>query len=72
MAANVKYTQPVIDYMSAIPMKYEQEILETLNYGISDGLSKEEIKPQLYFTGVPKIPDLVYDEIYDAMVKAMK
>jgi hypothetical protein len=72
MAANVIYTQPVNDYFSAIPMRYKQEILETLKLGITDGLSKEELRPQLYFPGIPKIPDLVYDEIYDAMIKAMK
>jgi hypothetical protein len=53
MAANHVYTQPVTDYFTSIPMKYEQKILETIHWSVIDCLPKEEVLPQMPIAGYP-------------------
>ncbi len=72
MAARHIYSQPVTDYNSSIPLKYEQKILETIFWSVVGGKAKEEIKSKCHFQEIPQIPEAVFQEMYDAVVETCK
>ena len=72
MAANHVYTQPVNDYFMSIPLKYEQKILETIFWSVIGGKPIEDIRPRCHFGEIPKIPDAVFQEMYEALVADCK
>ncbi len=72
MAAHHVYTQPVTDYFTAIPIKYEQKILETIHWGVIGGNSREDVRPKCQLPGIPPIPAAIFEEMYAVQVECCK
>ena len=72
MAAHHIYTQPVTDYFTAIPMKYEQKILETIHWGVIDGEPREVLKHECHISNVSDMTDAIFDEMYAVQLECCK